>query len=113
MKKYKRLFESPEKKRLAYSFKCTDADEDGIFSDGVCPFGEIDTNEFAEFIQSMEKFPITEDQFRKSFVLPKFDPISVELRQRTPEFQIFADLSGKEKYVILFDGDVHYIYETV
>jgi len=112
MKKYKRLFESPEKKRLAYSFKCTDADEDGIFPEGSCPFGEIDTNEFAHFIGIMEEFPITVKQFKDHYELPKFDPILNELR-KNPDVQILADIQGNGKYVVIFDGDIHYIYETL
>jgi hypothetical protein len=111
MRPYRSLFEST-KQRLEKSFQCTDADENGIFPE-TCPFGEIDTNEFSQFIHEIEQFPLTEEEFRRHYSLPKFDPISVELRQRTPEFRIFGDVNNKKGFVVLFDGDVHYIYEKV
>ena len=110
MNKYKRLFESINKRRLEHSFKCTDADEVGIFPEDLCPFGEIDTDEFAQFIGQMEQFPITVEQFKNHFILPKFDPMSNELR-KNPDIQILADIKNNGKYVVIFDGDVHYIYE--
>ena len=39
-------------KALHYEFKCTDADEDGVFE--YTPWGSIDTNEFQQFISHME-----------------------------------------------------------
>lgn len=110
MKPYKRKFdEAKAKKQLHYVFKCTDADEDGIFSGGECPFGEIDTNEFAEFIGTMEKYPISLKQFEDNFILPNGDRV---MKTDPKWLQFYADLSGNEKYVVVFDSDIHYIYEV-
>jgi hypothetical protein len=109
MKPYQRLFESA-KKKLAYEFKCTDADEDGVFSGGECPFGEIDTNEFAEFIQGMEKYEISREQFENNFILPKGDKV---LNTDPKWLQFYAGLNGETDHAVVFDSDVHFIYKIL
>lgn len=95
------------KKQLHYEFKCTDADIDGIFSADDCPLGEIDTNEFSNFIGHMEKFEISKREFEKKFKLPIGDNI---LMENVPEDLQFYDDSDKGTYVIIFDSDIHFIY---
>lgn len=97
------------RKKLYYSFKCTDADEDGVFSDGTCPFGEIDTNEFATIVHEFETSKsLTLKEFNDNYLLPKFDPLRIELRQREPEFKIYS----KGDYIMIHDDDIHYFYNT-
>lgn len=105
----KYINEDGAKKQLYYEFKCTDADEDGIFSADECPLGEIDTNEFANFIGHMEKFEITREQFEQKFNLPVGDNV---LTENKPEDLQFYDDSNEGKYVVVFDNDIHFIYST-
>ena len=90
-------------------FKCTDADEDGIFYD-TC-FGEIDSTEFAQFIDDMENYEISEEEFKDKFTLTK----SINKIINNPESEEwleFYDKSEEDGYVVIFDGDIHYIYSV-
>ena len=101
--------ESNPKQDLYYEFKCTDADEDGIFYD-TC-FGEIDSTEFAQFIDDMENYEISEEEFKDKFTLTK----SINKIINNPESEEwleFYDKSEEDGYVVIFDGDIHYIYSV-
>lgn len=101
--------ESNPKQDLYYEFKCTDADEDGIFYD-TC-FGEIDSSEFAQFIDDMENYEISEEEFKDKFTLTK----SINKIINNPESEEwleFYDKSEEDGYVVIFDGDIHYIYSV-
>ena len=97
------------KQDLYYEFKCTDADEDGIFYD-TC-FGEIDSTEFAQFIDDMENYEISKKEFKDKFTLTK----SINKIINNPESEEwleFYDKSEEDGYVVIFDGDIHYIYSV-
>ena len=101
--------ESNPKQDLYYEFKCTDADRDGIFYD-TC-FGEIDSTEFAQFINDMENYEISEEEFKDKFTLTK----SINKIINNPESEEwleFYDKSEEDGYVVIFDGDIHYIYSV-
>jgi hypothetical protein len=93
---------------LHYIFKCSDADEDGIFSDDVSPFGEMDTNEFSQFIQHVEDYEIPMAEFVIKFNLPKDDKV---IENASANYLQFYDDSDNGGYVVVFDGDIHYIYK--
>ena len=97
------------KQDLYYEFKCTDADEDGIFYD-TC-FGEIDTTEFSQIIDDMENYEISKEKFKDKFTLTK----SINKIINNPESEEwleFYDKSDEDGYVVIFDGDIHYIYSV-
>ena len=101
--------ENKLKQDLHYEFKCTDADEDGIFYD-TC-FGDIDTTEFAQFIDDMENYEISKKEFKDKFNLTK----SINKIINNPESEEwieFYDKSKEDGYVVIFDGDIHYIYSV-
>ena len=97
-----------DKIKLNYEFKCTDADEDGIFSD-TC-FGEIDTDEFAQFIGDMEDYEITYDEFINKFNISK--KIKNILNGVEKKWLQFYDKSDEDGYVVVFDSNVHYIFSV-
>lgn len=94
------------KHMLHFSFKCTDADEDGVFLD--TPWGEIDTNDFSQFIQHMENYEITRTEFDDRFELPNYSVIENAI----PKYLQFYDDSEKSGFVVVFDGDTHFIYKV-
>lgn len=101
------------KKTLEYEFKCTDADEDGIFYH--TPFGEIDSTEFAQFIGEMENFKTKRAEFENKFILD--DNIKKIIKNTEQQYLEFYDASNSPDsdffgFVVIFDGDVHYIYST-
>ena len=91
-------------KRLEYHFKCTDADNDGIFED--TPFGTIDTDEFSQFISSIEKREISLDFFKNNFILPEDD----ENLKKEEDDRYTLNFYFDGKWVVIFDGDTHYVY---
>ncbi len=93
--------------QLHYEFKCNDADEDGIFSADDCLFGEIDSTEFAQFIEQMEEHEITRDQFEAKFNLPKGDTVIINAN---PQYLQFYDNSANNRIVVVYDGDIHFMY---
>lgn len=96
------------KKDLHYEFKCTDADEDGIFYD-TC-FGEIDSTEFAQFIDDMENYKISHKNFKDKFNTTK--SINKIINNADNEWLEFYDKSEEDGYVVIFDGDIHYVYSV-
>lgn len=100
-------------KHLNYEFKCDDADMDGCFYH--TPFGEIDTTEFAQFIDEMENYQITQEEFEKKF--ESNNKIENIIKNAEPEYLEFYDgsLNDKSKFynfVVVFDGDIHYIFSV-
>jgi hypothetical protein len=94
------------KQDLYYEFKCTDADENGVFYD-TC-FGDIDTTEFAQFIDDMEDYRISQEEFENKFNLSIMDYEIINNAEK--EWLEFYDKSDEAGYVVIFDGDTHYIY---
>jgi hypothetical protein len=87
-------------KTLHYEFKCTDADEDGVFE--YTPWGSIDTNEFQQFISHMEEHEIDKDTFNSLFTLPS-------LFKDTNELYYYFD----GRWCVIFDGDTHFVYSVI
>jgi len=98
----KNILNENTKQQLFYNFKCTDADEDGIFED--TPFGTIDTNEFSQFISGIEEHEISFEDFKERFILPKNDNVLEQSGEYTYSFYFDG------KWVVIFDGDTHFIY---
>ena len=101
--------ETNPKQDLYYEFKCTDADMDGIFHD-TC-FGEIDSTEFAQFIDDMENYEISEEEFKDKFTLTK-SINKIISNPESKEWLEFYDKSEEAGLVVIFDGDIHYIYSV-
>jgi hypothetical protein len=101
--------ETNPKQDLYYEFKCTDADMDGIFHD-TC-FGEIDSTEFAQFIDDIENYEISEEEFKDKFTLTK-SINKIISNPESKEWLEFYDKSEEAGLVVIFDGDIHYIYSV-
>ncbi len=98
-------------KTLLYEFKCTDADDDGIFYD--TPFGEIDSTEFAQFIDDIEQYTISLKELKTRYSLNN-DIKSIIHEAESEWLEIYDPSNDPDSqfgnYVVLFDGDIHYIY---